>query len=226
MSRSLKSLARASDYSKTVLPPGWRGILIGNEDGLLLFGRANLSRMLEDWKILSRAYTRELNFFEKYPSSESPLRNKEIYMHEVEASKRAIETISRVLPKAEEKPIFSTHRNFDGYLKEGDKAFVVVAEDGSFTLATVLGRNADKITLRFDEYEGEPEGSVEYNSPLLLSIADLCYLAENKDYARFFASGSDFRFHDDIELFLNMLEDCYAGYYSEPKEAETPRDMA
>ena len=207
--------AKAYSYSRKVLPLGWRNIRILNKDTLRFLGEANLNCMLLEWRILNAASKTRLKFLEQNDGAYYAMENIDNVKQTLKHSKFAIREISSILPSAEPKPIFATHRPFENIFSPGEKVFTVLEDDAIFYPATVIEQVFEKVFIRFDNLNGEKNGMSDYNTPLLLKSSEVVYLAKNWDYANLYACASGFPFEEDRELFLDMIEDCIIMYFPE-----------
>lgn len=220
MSRK-RSLASLKAYSRKVIPLGWRNIIIKDYGELARMGKNNLEQMLAEWRILNVAYSARLKFAEAndgcYYSSFEYDNLKESYKD----SEFAIKMISQVLPNAVPKPIFSDHRSiFDTYT-EGERVFACSSEDGAFYPVLVIRQELENVFVRFDTLEGCPEGVISSTSPLLLKPEELMYLTKDPEYARLFACASGLAYEEDIQLYLDMVEDCANMYFGSTSSDST-----
>ncbi len=101
---SEKQINKLLKFSKEIIHPAWRPLLVGDEDSLGFIGTENLQLMLDDWRVLLKASEVAMKATKKLKSSRC---STSFYKRTIVNASRAIPMLERLIFDSEPKPIFA-----------------------------------------------------------------------------------------------------------------------
>jgi len=223
-----KDFKEAVAYSKTVMPPMMRRLIMKDDDGMVFLGRENLQSMIDEWRLIEKAAKTTVGAIKRMNREYDQNRPTEFYARELKRARYAQRKLSGLLERAESRPLFCDRRKSPKDFAIGESVFTYFVEDDPavFAKCTVTGYKDDNILVSFSVYDDEgkemlDEGFVPFNSEYLYSATDLKFFALNPEYFSLFATYLRFE-PDDAQILYEMIEDCVIYYFPE-LEAELDR---
>lgn len=223
-----KDFKEAVAYSKTVMSPMMRRLIMKDDDGMVFLGRENLQSMIDEWRLMEKAAKTTIEAVKRMNRKYDQNRPTEFYARELKRARYAQRKLSGLLERAESRPLFCNRRKSPKDFAIGESVFTYFVEDDPavFVKCTVTGYKDDNILVSLKVYDDEgkemlDEGFVPFNSEYLYSEADLKFLALNPEYFSLFATYLRFE-PDDAQILYEMIEDCVIYYFPE-LEAELDR---
>lgn len=223
-----KDFKEAVAYSKTVMPPMMRRLIVKDDDGMVFLGRENLQSMIDEWQLMEKAAKTTVEAVERMNREYNQNRPTEFYARELKRARYAQRKLSGLLDRTESRPLFCDRRKSPKDFAIGESVFTCFTEDDPavFAKCTVTGYKDDYILVSLEVYDDEgnesmDEGYAPYNSEYLYNATDLKFLALHPEYFSLFTSYLRFK-PDDAQILYEMIEDCVVYYYPE-LEAELIR---
>lgn len=214
---SEKQIKKLLKFSKEIIHPAWRPLLVGDEDSLGFIGTENLQLMLEDWRVLLKASEVAKKATKKLKAS---CCSTSFYERTIANASRAIPILERLIFDSESKPIFCPHRPID-YFKLGDKVFICMGDDMTETVKPFVpaviteDEECGELGFRVGEGKNAFTAYIEVRSPYILSEADARYLSANSDYLLLFSRMGDMDGVGEMDAYEDLVLECGIKYFPE-----------
>ena len=215
---SEKQIKKLYSYTKKMVPPSWRPLLVANVESLEYIGRENLLAMLEDWKMTKQGSEAMIAAIRRTEGKTEYAARQICYHAEmIKNADIAIPTLMSLIPSVKSKPIFCIRRPV-GYFQPGNRVFVCMDdEDGDSVQDFQPGEVVDDVCGEIGvQLDADKKGEYSYiyaRNPYILNEKDAEFLSSDSDYLLLYSRMSDFECRGEIEMYEDLVLECGNKYF-------------